>query len=431
MEVLQKTPNTKLTIKPPLIENLWYVCHSYIKKYTRKLLKLLVILMGIGLLSWQIRLTVKAFIEEHTTFDVHKTTQESQVLPAIIFCPMVYFDSGLLTDSNISDENWMFSQFYQLGDNLTLALSRMFYNSSSSQYENITSQLTLGNNSRMSVKVEELMDPYFGICIALTLDPNIKLKMTDHFALSATFNTSGSAKFNTSSSEEEVKPPPVEVYFVNPKDLYGFLFPEISEDLEEPYKISLPAGTAISVNLQSLVWKYLPTSKRYCMNYSGTDSSMNCMLKKQIDCFRENGPTRNCSCIPVNLHKTHFIVHPNNSWEKCKTNEEYDICRIVMEECYYNQTDRQACPIPCKRKSYRGQTRLANGLGKVIPSNTTFMIFKFNTMDIEERNEIRIQELPFFIGSVGGSLGLFIGFSFTCIFEKIIDYSIKHCSLES
>ena len=50
-------------------------------------------------------------------------------------------------------------------------------------------------------------------------------------------------------------------------------------------------------------------------------------------------------------------------------------------------------------------------------------------MDVEERNEVWIQELPFFIGSVGGSLGLFIGFSFTCIFGKIIDYSIKRWAL--
>lgn len=425
-EVLQKTPHKKLTIKPPLIENLWYVCHSYIKEYKRKLLKFLVILMGIGLVCWQIRLTVKAYIEEHTTFDVHKTTQESQVLPAILFCPMVYFDSGLFnfTDSNISDENWMFSQFYQLDDNLTLVLQRIFYNYSTSQPECIESQLTLDNDNSMSVTVEELMDPYFGICFALTLDPTIALNITDQFILYATFNTSGSAISNDSCSEE-VKPPPVEVYFVNPADRYGFLFPEIAEDLEEPFKISLQAGTATSVNLQSLVWNYQTTSRRNCKIYSETDSSMNCTLKQQVDCFRENGPTRNCSCIPENLYKTHFVIHQNNSWEKCKTNEEYDICRIVMEECYYNQTDRQACPRPCKRKSYRGQTRLANGFGKVIPTNKMVMIFKFNTMDVEERNEIWIQELPFFVGSVGGSLGLFIGFSFTCIFGKIIDYSIK------
>ena len=98
-----------------------------------------------------------------------------------------------------------------------------------------------------------------------------------------------------------------------------------------------------------------------------------------------------------------------------------------MDECYYKQISRDAidgCPLPCERKVYRGQTRMANGFGKAISPNAMVMKFKFNTMDVEERNEVLIQELPFFIGSVGGSLGLFIGFSFTCIFGKIIDYAI-------
>ena len=427
-EMLQKTPHENITIRPPLIENLWYVCHSYIKKYKKKLLQLLVFLLGIGLLCWQTELTIDAFINEHTTFDIHKKTQESLVSPAILFCPMQYWDNGLVnfTEPNISDKDWMFSQFYHLDDNLTLILKRTFYNTTSGKYEYIN--LTLGNDTDASVTVEELMNPYIGICFALILDPTITLNTKDQLVLFATFfNTSGE-----SGSHLDVKTPPVEVFFVNPEDRYGFLFPEIAEDLEEPYKISLQAGTMVWVNFQSLVWKYLSTSKRHCKNYSETNSSMKCILKKQVDCFRTTGPTRNCSCIPENLYKTHFVMHPNldpnTSWDKCKTNDEYEVCRMVMNECYYEQTIRDAidaCPIPCKRKAYRGQTRMANGFGKAIPPNMMIMTFKFNTMDIEERNEVQIQELPFFIGTVGGSLGLFIGFSFTCIFGKIIDHFIK------
>ena len=96
-----------------------------------------------------------------------------------------------------------------------------------------------------------------------------------------------------------------------------------------------------------------------------------------------------------------------------------------MIGCYFNETVRELCPLPCQRKVYMGISGKAHGYGKAAPANAMIMTFKFNTMDIEERNEVFIQELPFFIGTFGGSLGLFIGFSFTCFFEKIINYFIK------
>ena len=128
------------------------------------------------------------------------------------------------------------------------------------------------------------------------------------------------------------------------------------------------------------------------------------------------------------FYKTHFEFEDawfNTSWDNCTKNEEYRNCHSVMYDCYYNQKVRNACPIPCERKEYRGVSGKAHGFEKAIQDHVTIMAFKFNTMDIEERNEVLIQDFPIFIGTVGGSLGLFIGFSFTCIFAKIIDYFIK------
>ena len=46
----------------------------------------------------------------------------------------------------------------------------------------------------------------------------------------------------------------------------------------------------------------------------------------------------------------------------------------------------------------------------------------YSTTDIEIHNEVLIQELGNFIGTVGGSLGLFIGFSYTGFVGQVIDY---------
>ena len=49
----------------------------------------------------------------------------------------------------------------------------------------------------------------------------------------------------------------------------------------------------------------------------------------------------------------------------------------------------------------------------------------YSATDIEIRNEVLIQELGNFIGTVGGSLGLFIGFSYTGFVGQIIDYFVR------
>ena len=46
-------------------------------------------------------------------------------------------------------------------------------------------------------------------------------------------------------------------------------------------------------------------------------------------------------------------------------------------------------------------------------------------MDVKIHEEILIQELSSFIGTVGGSLGLFIGFSYTGFVGQVIDHFIR------
>ena len=53
------------------------------------------------------------------------------------------------------------------------------------------------------------------------------------------------------------------------------------------------------------------------------------------------------------------------------------------------------------------------------------MRITYTTMETEIHDEVLIQELSNFIGTVGGSLGLFIGFSYTGFVEQVLDYFIQ------
>ena len=54
-----------------------------------------------------------------------------------------------------------------------------------------------------------------------------------------------------------------------------------------------------------------------------------------------------------------------------------------------------------------------------------FMEMKYSTMNIEIHEEYKVQDIYNFIGTVGGSLGLFIGFSYTGFVGNLLDYIIR------
>ena len=50
----------------------------------------------------------------------------------------------------------------------------------------------------------------------------------------------------------------------------------------------------------------------------------------------------------------------------------------------------------------------------------------FSSVNVNHHNEVLMQEVYAFIGTVGGSLGLFIGFSFTGFVGQILDRFVRN-----
>ena len=95
-------------------------------------------------------------------------------------------------------------------------------------------------------------------------------------------------------------------------------------------------GKIKQVYIESIIWNYLPT-KRNCKHYNKEESYVKCMLRNQMNCFRETGPSKSCNCIPKNFYKTNFEMYPVTTWNVCKTNEEYEKCFFAMDNCYYHK----------------------------------------------------------------------------------------------
>ena len=94
----------------------------------KQLLNLLVFLSGFILLLLQIWQTFQIFIERRTTFAIYKKSYDSLSLPTIIFCPRNQFDTGygvgVTPESNVSDKDWYFRQFYWLNEKFILTINQ-------------------------------------------------------------------------------------------------------------------------------------------------------------------------------------------------------------------------------------------------------------------------------------------------------------------
>ena len=244
---------------------------------------------------------------------------------------------------------------------------------------------------------------------SLVPGPTLKMKRKDWQLLLVTFS-------------QEVENPTISVYLLSEEDYLGLLLPDFGQ--LEPFKIpSLGLGTLTWAALERTIWNYLP-SKRNCLDSTieRDYSHMKCKLEKLIKCYKEIAPKYNCTCVPKNTFKSYLEINPFDNWDECNTNAEYGLCLRRMETCSYELESK--CRPHCKKVEYKGQH--VDLFGVSLPINTIGVHMTFNTMDTEIHTEVWQFDFATFIGTVGGSFGLFIGFSLTGFVGQVLDYFMRY-----
>ena len=378
--------------------------------------KVLFYLSGVSLLIWQIHGTFETFIKKRTSFARKQVAVESMVPPTIVFClrnPRKARSSDLLSDmfSNISNNERFNEEFFWINEKLNLTIVKF-----DTSKNDLTTpiKLKLGKNKdekgNFLVTLEELMSPLAGLCYAIIFDKeNFKLRIEEYMVLMANFEEKGKK---------------ATVYFTSEEDRYGLLTYDLGR--MTPFKISPDAGIAVGVNLKKLIWSKLE-SKGNCKHYTKDQSFMKCMLRNQVECFKWGN--HHCKCIPENTHKTHFQLFPISSWNVCTNDKEYACGFHEMLSCYFNKMVTEGCPLPCEKEVYQGQKMYFNRLS--VDANTMLIEIKYSTMNIEMHEEYEIQDIYSFIGTVGGSLGLFIGFSYTGCLKNVWNYVLRASNSKS
>ena len=98
-----------------------------------------------------------------------------------------------------------------------------------------------------------------------------------------------------------------------------------------------------------------------------------------------------------------------------------------MTKCYFSENTTNNCLDPCNIEIYTEKNYIIER--KNDKKNMT-LIIKYESMAIKVSEEYLVYDFANFIGTLGGSLGLFIGFSYTGFIGSIIDILFEKFQIE-
>ena len=400
-------------------------CQGKISFNIKQFIQIWIFLIGVGLLVWQLNSTIATFFAFRTTVAISKEAAENLPPPTIVLCQDHKWNNGFALANNkfngfnVSDKDWIFKQFYRLNDkmNISIADVELIIGKNSFSLDEFNQQVYGGSSLMFMVK--ELFNPWSGLCYGIIPDPSTTpMKQSSYLDIMIRFSP-------------EIENPIMSAYLINSEDLYGVIM-DFWGDVK-PLRVPLTElqtfiGIKIEerryLHLQDSYLGYVPSSMTSCKDYSSIeDSQMKCRVKRYVENFESMANEFGCTCVPA-THKSFFEIHPTSlGLEECKNNSEHTNCfpfLIALEQLDYK------CPIPCQKVDYKGEMFGMTGVYQEIKDNDFKLQIKFNTMNIEIHNNVLIFDLATLVGTAGGSLGLFLGFSLTGFAEQVLHYFMRN-----
>ena len=280
------------------------------------------------------------------------------------------------TYPNISLVEFQDEAFYKLGRDFTLSFE---YGKNRKQYI-----LQIGQNA-FGIKVEELYTIAYGRCYKIS--SNEKLK--GGFSIDINFGNDTAIPY---------------LYITSEENAYGILDLNWKNGGETKFYFYNLLGFSGLFNIYKLRGKQTKYLSKCSLDNNYNQCYVESVLNGNYSCPN--------LCLPMSLPKIKSAKYfPRcQTWEdhKCMKNEVYDLLLSYTEE---------KCPMACKVMEYPG--RLEHAINRV--QDTFSWQYDISTfMDVRE--EYLIYDFSGFISSVGGMIGLFVGFSFLDLVVQILNY---------
>ena len=206
---------------------------------------------------------------------------------------------------------------------------------------------------------------------------------------------------------ENDRPNEIELTFTSKSNSYGIVLSNWVEG--EEYAVTIPIDKnkpkEAIINLKPIEYKlYQPTSK------CNTENSFYQCLGNQL---LKNEHYKNCShfCIPIIYQSLVDLVSKNDvdsSQQICNSAKENFCIAIKMWQNIFPEST-QNCHKACQTFQYAGKVKFVPMIDSELVGTDWTYTFSSNDMTVNE--EYLIYDFVGAIGSIGGSLGLFMGFS--------------------
>ena len=216
-------------------------------------------------------------------------------------------------------------------------------------------------------------------------------------------------KFNINKEDPDY-PKAVKMVMTSETNAYGAIY---SDTFVEGNVIKIKNELANESKTSTLVYmnqknnEYLPLTS----NCSTENSQFQCGADICLDLIL-NGtcPTK---CIPP-INKSVLKLATRDSNLPLCDNYEANLCLgSAMLQKMLETNKREACPKSCKQIDYYGDVIKTDSLVRSWPGNMDVEVcYGFSTMHIKVDEEYLIYSFPDMVGAIGGSFGLFLGFSF-------------------
>ena len=355
---------------------------------------------------------LRKFAEHDTSFSHSEEKHDVLDNPSMTFCfhppmkstaekyydlsPSVFENFGFSATTNYSEPipKIMNESFYELGRDFIFEM-RNFYSKEaidSGIYPYI--QMYLGENNVPSsnfrtekVLIEKIYTYYYGMCYLVT--PKYKIgsdNWNDNIVISM-----------SDSLDPEDTPESIKLYLTSKDNQFGLIINQWLEgnvfDATMPYK----KGHSIQLDLKQIKRNFLPLTSN-CKEETAYD----CLAKRVASTILDH--SGHIICIPA-IHQTLVKMAFNGSFELCEEGQEN--YRMVLKVLDILSHAIKTCPISCTRTEYVARQ------SKVQYSYPGLLLYwHFESTNVQVYQEYLIYDEIGMIGSIGGLLGLFLGFSF-------------------
>ena len=378
------------------------------------LLRVILLILALSLLVFQVRDVVEKYIDKKTTMSITTKTQTSVPMPLVTFYPVEGFNKIKAESMGIENLEDVFTREENLHlntdanfRNLSYVLGRDFFlrimfflKDGRMKFQTLEvgkNLFMLDGDMEVTIIVYETYTLFSGLAYSVHVQEEMGMN-SGLFSLNLHFN-------DTSKLTKAERPKTIEFFLSDLEERYGMFFNYWIG--VKPYQFGITMGHSANLYWEKSIHVTNENTEIKCRNYNANNTVLKCSFKMMGEDLRAKF-LKACKKVCAIAPMTTFMELSAESGENllsCETPEEilcgghYEILLNINLQCEK----------PCKQNIYAGrlQSRVMSGDKGIIT-----LQFMLNSMDVSTHEEVLLFDFATFVGSFGGSLGLFVGFSF-------------------